>query len=301
MQMAESNDLIKKEKELKLKTLKYEDKDVLAPMLRAKNSYLSEYSFTNAYLFREPHKYETVSYGDCLFLKGVTYDGFSYIMPVCPLEKVPLEKILLMAEEADFFFPIQEDWLHFFPEKYFEYSFAEGDSDYIYLTERLASMAGRKLSSKRNLLKQYKENYEIKDLPLSQELFGDAKSVLDTWEREIREHQNHGSDYEETLEALKKMAEFNLFGMISYANGNPAGFVLGEELNDETFVLHFAKGSREYKGIFQHLYNSFAKTLIGRYKFMNFEQDLGKDSLRQAKSTYYPDNMMIKYRVRLKK
>ncbi len=283
------------------KKLGYDDRARLAPILRAKNSYLSEYSFTNAYLFREPHKYEIAVCGSCTFLRGVTYDGFRYMMPVCPIETIPLEKILLMAEHTDFFFPIQENWLEYFPEKYFEYGFTEGDSDYIYLTGRLASMAGRKLAKKRNLLKQYNEGYETKDLPLTPELFDDAKAVLDVWEKEIRESPNHGSDYEETLEALEKMTEFNLMGMISYADGKPSGFVLGEELNDETFVLHFAKGCREYKGIFQHLYNSFAKTLEGKYKYMNFEQDLGKDSLRQAKSTYYPDDMMKKYRVKLKK
>ena len=35
--------------------------------------------------------------------------------------------------------------------------------------------------------------------------------------------------------------------MISYADNKPSGFVLGEELNDETIALHFAKGIREYK------------------------------------------------------
>ncbi len=79
----------------------------------------------------------------------------------------------------------------------------------------------------------------------------------------------------------------------------PSGFVLGEELNDETFALHFAKGIREYKGIYQHLYNSFSIKLNSKYKYINFEQDLGKDTLRQAKSTYYPDEMRKKYRVAL--
>lgn len=283
------------------KKLEYGDRARLAPILRAKNSFLSEYSFTNAYLFRIPHKYEIAACGNCTFLRGVTYDGFRYMMPVCPIETIPLKKILLMAGHTDFFFPIQENWLKYFPEQYFEYSYDDGDSDYLYLTERLATLAGRKLAKKRNLLKQYNEGYETADFPLTPERFGDAKAILDTWEKEIQENPNHGTDYRETLEALEKMTEFNLRGMISYADSKPSGFVLGEELNDETFVLHFAKGCREYKGIFQHLYNSFAQTLMERYKFMNFEQDLGKDSLRQAKSTYYPDDMMKKYRVRLKK
>ena len=167
------------------------------------------------------------------------------------------------------------------------------------ITGSIAAFAGRKLAKKRNLLKQYNEGYKTEDFELTLERFDDAKYILDIWERDINMAANHGSDYYETLEALEKITEFNLRGMISYADNKPSGFVLGEELNDETFALHFAKGIREYKGIYQHLYNSFSIKLNSKYKYINFEQDLGKDTLRQAKSTYYPDEMRKKYRVAL--
>lgn len=286
---------------MEFETLEYAHRARLAPILRAKNSYLSEYSFTNAYLFRNPHKYQVAVSDGCTFLHGVTYDNKTYMMPVCPLEIIPTSKLIEMGYHVDFFFPIQEEWLSFFPEDKFSYTFLEGDSDYIYLTERLATMAGRKLAKKRNLLKQYNEGYKIEDYELTLDRFEDAKYILDTWEKDIQSMDNHGTDYAETLEALEKMNEFNLRGMISYADNKPSGFVLGEELNDESFALHFAKGIREYKGIYQHLYNAFSQRMLHQYKYMNFEQDLGKDTLRQAKSTYYPDEMRKKYRVALKK
>ncbi len=286
---------------MEFKTLEYSHRQELAPILRAKNSYLSEYSFTNAYLFRNPHKYQVAQSDGCTFLHGVTYDNKTYMMPVCPLEIIPTTKLIEMGALIDFFFPIQEEWLSFFPEDKFEYSYLDGDSDYIYLTERLATFAGRKLSKKRNLLKQYNEGYTINDYPLTPERFDDAKYILDIWEHDIQMAENHGTDYQETLEALEKMTEFNLRGMISYADNKPSGFVLGEEINDESFAFHFAKGIREYKGIYQHLYNSFSQQLLEEYKYINFEQDLGKDTLKQAKSTYYPDEMRKKYRVALKK
>ena len=286
---------------MEFETLEYAHRARLAPILRAKNSYLSEYSFTNAYLFRNPHKYQVAVSDGCTFLHGVTYDNKTYMMPVCPLEIIPTSKLIEMGSHVDFFFPIQEEWLSFFPEDKFSYTFLEGDSDYIYLTERLATMAGRKLAKKRNLLKQYNEGYKIEDYELTLDRFEDAKYILDIWEKDIQSMDNHGTDYAETFEALEKMNEFNLRGMISYADNKPSGFVLGEELNDESFALHFAKGIREYKGIYQHLYNAFSQRMLPLYKYMNFEQDLGKDTLRQAKSTYYPDEMRKKYRVALKK
>ena len=281
--------------------LEYSHKDALQPILRNKNSYLSEYSFTNAYLFREPHDYKILKHENCTFLRGITYDNKTYLMPVCPLEKIPTEKLITLGSTVDFFFPIQEEWLQFFPEDKFQWEYMDGDSDYVYLTERLATMAGRKLSKKRNLLKQYNEYPNREDFILTPERFNDAKKVLDIWEEEIQSCESHGTDYPETLEALEKMEEFNLVGLISYVDGAPSGFVLGEEINDNTFALHFAKGVRTYKGIYQHLYNAFSIYLQEKYLFINFEQDLGKDTLKQAKSTYYPDYMRLKYRVSLKK
>jgi len=288
-------------KRLDFRTLTYNDRELVSDRLRLQNSYLSEYSFTNAYLFREPHKYEIAFCDECIFLKGITYDKVKYLMPVCSLSIPTLETLIYLGENTDCFFPIEEEWLQYFPEQYFEYTYHDGDSDYIYKTERLATFPGRKLSKKRNLLKQFNTNYpNAKILELSVDTYLDAIKVLDIW---LKESVLDGTtaDYAETKEALEKMNELNLFGYISYVDSNPIGFVLGEELKDDTFALHFAKGCREYKGIYQHLYNSLAKTLLDKYEYINFEQDLGKDSLRQAKSTYYPDIMRKKYRVSLKK
>jgi hypothetical protein len=87
--------------------------------------------------------------------------------------------------------------------------------------------------------------------------------------------------------------------MVFYADSNPAGFLLGEPLNSDTFVFHFAKGVTTFKGIYAHMYNSFAAALPQNYKFLNLEQDMGKENLRQAKSTYLQDNLLKKYRVSL--
>ena len=76
------------------KELEYSHRASLAPILRAKNSYLSEYSFTNAYLFRKPHNYQVAESDGCTFLYGVTYDNKTYMMPVCPLEIIPHKKLI---------------------------------------------------------------------------------------------------------------------------------------------------------------------------------------------------------------
>jgi uncharacterized protein len=102
------------------------------------------------------------------------------------------------------------------------------------------------------------------------------------------------------MEALDRYEELVLCGGIYYADGEPAGFVLGEELNESTFVLHFAKARTIFKGIYQFMFNNFAKILPPKYKYLNLEQDLDKENLRVFKSSYIPDVMLTKARVRLR-
>jgi len=100
--------------------------------------------------------------------------------------------------------------------------------------------------------------------------------------------------------ALELYEELVLCGVIYYAEGQPAGFIVGDELNEETFALHFAKGKREFRGIYEYMFSTFAELLPRRYRLLNFEQDLGIEALRKAKSAYNPDYLMEKYRLSLK-
>jgi len=109
------------------------------------------------------------------------------------------------------------------------------------------------------------------------------------------------TDFGPCHEALDKYEELVLCGGIYYAAGEPAGFVLGEELNSETFVLHFAKARTTFKGIYQYMFNNFAKVLPPKYRFLNLEQDLDRENLRVFKSSYVPDAMLRKARVSLRR
>jgi hypothetical protein len=50
--------------------------------------------------------------------------------------------------------------------------------------------------------------------------------------------------------------------------------------------------------VYQHLFNSFAKVLPPKYRFLNLEQDLEQENLRIFKTSYAPDRMLRKGRVR---
>ncbi|MCL5022849.1 MAG: phosphatidylglycerol lysyltransferase domain-containing protein [Nitrospirae bacterium] len=274
-------------------------KDLLYDRLKALGVQISEFSFPNAYLFREAHAYEVLRDRE-IFLKGLSYDGHTYLMPTTPLKDIDGEYLKSLAATVDFLFPVPEAWLPYFNEKDYEYHYREGDTDYIYTVDKMSTYPGRRLHKKRNLLKRFVGDYRHREMPLTKELKGEAISILNDWQAETGLDEDR-TDFSPCVEALRLYEELVLCGGIYYADDEPAGFVVGEELDGETFVLHFAKARKKFKGVYQYMFNSFAKILPGKYRYLNFEQDLDSEPLRIAKSSYIPDRMVKKMRVSLKK
>ncbi|BAI80284.1 conserved hypothetical protein [Deferribacter desulfuricans SSM1] len=281
--------------------LELSHKDILFHKLKSINTMISEYNFANLYLFRKKHQYHVCKTkfknNDYLLVKGKTYDNKVYFMPIFEINENTVDFFKNLQDEVDYIFPIDEKWLPFFQE--FNHYYYDGDSDYIYTVEKISSYSGRKLHKKRNLVKQFKTLYEVEVKPLLKNDTENAKKILEEWINE-NSFTKEETDFFECLEALDLLEELVLCGLIYYVNGKPAGFIIGEEHNQDLFLIHFAKGLKKYKGIYQFIYNDFAKKLPNKYKYLNFEQDLGQMALRKAKSSYHPDILLKKYRIKLK-
>jgi hypothetical protein len=278
--------------------LSLEHKTLLHERLKNITVPLSEYTFPNLYLFRKNHDYDVMLDKE-VFIKGRSYDGHTFLMPTTDVRTLDIAYLKEPMRSVDFLFPIPEEWLPVFSPDEFEITFAEGDADYLYTVEKMSTFTGRRLHKKRNLLKQFNERYAGNGLPLTTDRLDDARFVLNEW-RTKTEMSADETDYSACLEALNRYEELVLCGGIYYADNEPAGIVIGEELNVETFVLHFAKARTKFKGSYQYMFNNFAKILPPKYKYLNLEQDLDQENLRIFKSSYVPDLMLKKARVHLK-
>jgi hypothetical protein len=280
---------------MKEEPLSLNHKSLLRELFQSSGAPLSEYSFANLYLFREKHAY-SVLIDEVPFIRGKSYSGSEYLMPTGDVRKI--DRVLLdrMIDRCGRLFPIPEEWLSAIPEPDYLISHDDAESDYLHLIEKLATYSGRHLHSKRNLLHQFMDRYSCEALPLTNDRLADARRVLDAW-NETSDIPPEATDYGACVEALSLYEELVLCGGIYYADGEPAGFLMGEELDPSTFVIHFAKADRRFKGIYQYMYRQFAGIMPSKYALFNFEQDLGLDSLRQTKASYHPDKMAIKYRI----
>ena len=271
-------------------------KKILYAPLRSLALPVSEYSFANLYLFRAEHAYSVLS-GEGVFIRGTTRNGDAYVMPTQDIHEITKDLLDRMISDYGMLFPVPEQWLDAFEPGAYSITFDDTESDYIHDIAKLANYPGNKLHTKKNLLNQFLARYHAQALPLTNERLPDALAVLDAWQNDSGEDPEK-TDYGPCREALTLYEELVLCGAMYYADGAPAGIIIGEELDPASFVLHFAKARREFKGIYQYMYNQFAGIMPSQYAVFNFEQDMGIETLRRAKASYHPERMVKKFRVR---
>lgn len=128
---------------------------------------------------------------------------------------------------------------------------------------------------------------------------GHALSVLEEWHKERENFEDKSFyDYYPAKEALENFSSLGFSGAIVYIDGIPAGFTIGEKIPGIShYAVHFEKGLTRFKGIYQYLNQAYARLLPEDIEFVNREQDLGDEGLRQAKLSYKPCGMIKKFSI----
>jgi hypothetical protein len=279
---------------------------VLGPFFRALRPSISEFSFTNLFLFRKAHSYRLSRSEGLLLVTAKGYDGVPYAFP--PLGKGDVGGAalrlcdLLSAQGAEpLLFPVPTPELEAHFGKGGWRAIADRDqADYVYLREELATLPGKSFHKRKNrLLKFLREEGEgYRYSPLGAEHVEECRSLASGW-CEVRCSVERPSTYLETAavnEALVHREELGLSGGVILLGGRVAAFCLGERLNDETFVVHFEKAESGREGLAQLISRDFCLHELAGYTYVNREQDLGDEGLRQAKQAYRPVFLAEKYR-----
>lgn len=268
-------------------------------LFRAMDPSISDYTFPNLYLYRRRHRHRVVRERGHLFFTGLFPDGGRYVMPGSDPAVVPMDVTIRCLEAFGVLYPVPAKRLSLFPEDAFSISHSEADTDYLYTTDGLAFLEGSERRRKRQKLRRFQSLYGHLAAPITGENREDALAVLEAWQ-DRRELPPDRTDYFFCREALEKMERLRLSGFLHFAGSTPAGFVLGEPLNRNTFLISFAKGKKEFKGIYETMFSHTALLHRERYRYVNFAEDLGKEELRRTKASYRPDGMIRKYRISLK-
>lgn len=274
--------------------MSYELKDEMHPRLNLSSDGVSEYTFSNLYLFRERYNYRVSRVPEKTLIISGEREGKKFFMTPCD---VPGRGILdELFHTHDYWKGLSDSVLcpnRIHLEQWgIDVQEDRDNFDYLYLRTDLAELSGKKYHKKRNLVNAFINSYEYQERPLTRELVPQAMEVLERWCAD----KGIAGDYVAAKEALVLFEPLGMQGAMYYVDGVPAGWCLGESLaKGRMFAIHFEKGIEAYKGIYQFINQAFAATLPKHILHINREQDLGDEGLRQAKMTYRPSAFVRKY------
>ncbi len=271
-------------------------RDQVYPVLNLLKDGISEFTFSNLFLFRRTYQYKVSCLpGRTMVVSGVK-NGEPFFLTPCDVPDRPiLEELFGTHRYLKNLSESQSEARRVDLEQWgFRIEEDRDNFDYLYRREDLAELSGKAYHKKRNLVNAFLGTCSCEQRPLTRSNVGDALLVLEKW----REAKGIEGDYKASREALELFRELGMRGAVYYADGVPAGYALGEPIaKARMFAVHFEKAVDGYKGIYQFINQAFAQTLPRYFRVVNREQDLGDEGLRQAKMTYRPYGFVKKYRV----
>ncbi len=182
----------------------------------------------------------------------------------------------------------------------------EDNHDYTYLVEEHAHLPGEKFSEKRKKYNRFVRNFsgrfdvcaaDINDVSARETVM----SIFDEWSKVKNKADK---DIKQEKQALKILLDnshyFDLTLLLMHVDNKPTGFSIHEPRGDYA-ITHFHKTLTNYDNIDVFLTSQAAQDLLRRgCLYVNWEQDLGINSLRKAKQSYKPVKMLKKFIIRKK-
>ncbi len=288
------------------KTPQISDKIWVDEILKSYWAPSMEYSFSTIFLWADIYKTKIRKYKSCLLAR---FSDNIYFFPAGNNEediKSAIDWILANSSSPVVFSGLSKENKSFLEKNYegmFSFSESRDYGDYIYTVEQLSTLKGKKLSSKRNHINRFLENnpdwhYEkIDDKNIDEVL-----KMHSEWEIMADAENNKGllQEGDVVRKALKYYDELGLSGGLIRSNGKVIAFSLGDELNSDTFLVHIEKAFYDIQGAYPIINKEFVLKNCMNYKFVNREDDTGDEGLRKAKLSYYPYEILTKYKAKQK-
>jgi hypothetical protein len=290
-----------------------EDAQWAIPLLAASKRMGCDYAFGNIYAWNPLYKSEITQYQGFFLSRSISEKEHGlkpeYCFPIGDGDlRVPIEA--MRRDAAELGYPLRmyglteadKDRLEAIYPGEFEYHTDRDSSDYIYTRRDLANLTGKKYHHKRtHLTAFFRENqWEYSEL-LSRD--ASLEGILDLakeWEQENQDNENKDPERLEMERVaikrfFKNMEAFGGKGAVLKSGGNVVAFCGGEELYPGVFCTHFEKASSKVRGAYQAINNLFAVNSLEGYEYINREEDVGDEGLRQAKLSYRPVILLDKW------
>lgn len=188
-----------------------------------------------------------------------------------------------------------------FPDQ-FESSADPNYFDYIYNTDDLINLSGKKYHQKRNhLSKFYLNNWSFEPITKNNENECIEFAVNSYNDKNGYDDESSVSEQFAINTFFNYYKELGLQGGLIRVNGKLEGFTIGEKINSNTLCIHIEKANPNIQGSYAAINNEFLKFAAKECKYVNREEDLGIEGLRKSKRSYYPCFQLVKNTVTFRK
>ncbi len=298
---------------INFKCLTLEDNETINKFIDKNSIESYEYLFSSLYMWRKLNSVKYAIAEDTLIIeKNEEGKGTFYAKPFNYKKENLINLIEKLKErnenftDRDYFFgDVDQEFINDLKE-YTDYKIEVkediDDFEYVYRTEDLIELRGKKYHGKKNHVNTFEKtyDYEIKDIT-DENVVKDCLELLHRWHEEVLKTVDKEMCME--IDAIKdifiELQHLNLESIAVYVDGKLAGFSVGERVNDKLAVIHVERGELEYKGVYAFINRKFLMECFSDLEFVNRQEDTGNSGLRKAKKSYHPVKMVKKYLVKL--
>ena len=289
------------------KDLTLENKPLCDQVFNHFPSQISEFTFTNLFIWRHTYQTRISRYQNFLCLLSEQGENSFFFPPLgegdviecCQSilnylgERVALPRIVRVPEAAATQIGERGSGM--------KAQLDRSQCDYVYLVQDLIELKGRKYHRKRNHIKQFQANYSYQYISLGLEWIPQCLQLQTEWCDLRNCEANPGLRNESlaTKEAFTHFGELEVRGGAILINKKVEAFTFGDPLNPETVVIHVEKANPAYEGLYPAINQAFLEHEWPGYIYVNREQDLGEEGLRKAKESYFPHHLVNKYTITL--
>lgn len=174
--------------------------------------------------------------------------------------------------------------------------------EYIYRTSDLINLSGKKYRQKKNHLNQFRMQYMgYEYMPITTDLIPECREMAAKWMAEHSEEDGVEDEFKAINLLFDGWEQLGLKGGAIKIYGHVEAFCIGELLNDRIALVHIEKANNNIRGLYQAINNEFLRYTFPDIEFVNREEDMGIQGLRQAKESYHSDHFAEKFSARFKR
>ena len=171
------------------------------------------------------------------------------------------------------------------------------NADYVYSSEDLINLSGKKFHQKRNHLNAFLNTYSFKYKRIE-----DTKECTELFEKWLLTQPKEAVDFSRmpTLRLLENAKELGVTVGGIYVNEKLIAFSAGEPQTEDTALIHIEYADTSYRGAFNIINQQFVENEWKDFTYINREEDMGLEGLRRAKLAYRPVKLIEKYNAEYK-